>query len=71
MPRARSSVWTRSPSSSMPKYGPVCRLPLAAPLDTITNNEYDRGGSANLFVTVEPLASWRHIEPTERRTQRE
>jgi hypothetical protein len=33
--------------------------------------EYDRGGSANLFVTVEPLAGWRHIEPTERRTHRE
>jgi len=33
--------------------------------------EYERGGSANLFVTVEPLAGWRHIEPTERRTHRE
>jgi hypothetical protein len=30
--------------------------------------EYRRNGTCNLFVTVEPLAGWRHVEVTERRT---
>ena len=30
---------------------------------------YQRVGTANLFVTVEPLAGWRHTEVTERRTR--
>lgn len=30
--------------------------------------EYVRNGTANLFVCVEPLAGYRHIEPTARRT---
>ena len=30
--------------------------------------EYEREGTANLFLVVEPLAGWRHIEVTERRT---
>ncbi|MBI4521016.1 MAG: IS630 family transposase [Gemmatimonadetes bacterium] len=30
--------------------------------------EYRRGGTANLFVLVQPLAGWRHVEVTERRT---
>lgn len=33
--------------------------------------EYVRQGTANLFVTVEPLAGRRHAEPTDRRTQRD
>jgi hypothetical protein len=31
--------------------------------------EYVREGTANLFVMVEPLAGWRHVEVTERRTK--
>jgi hypothetical protein len=31
--------------------------------------EYERIGTANLFVSVEPLAGWRHTEVTERRTR--
>ena len=31
--------------------------------------EYERAGTANLFVSVEPLAGWRHTEVTERRTK--
>src|SRR5215467_8273290 len=33
--------------------------------------EYERHGTANLFVLVEPLAGWRHVEVTERRTKRD
>jgi len=32
--------------------------------------EYERHGTANLFVLVEPLAGWRHVSVTERRTER-
>jgi DDE superfamily endonuclease len=31
--------------------------------------EYERGGTANLFVCVEPLAGYRHISVTDRRTK--
>ena len=31
--------------------------------------EYVRGGTRNLFLTCEPLAGWRHVEITERRTK--
>ena len=31
--------------------------------------EYVREGTANLFVLVEPLAGWRHVAVTERRTK--
>jgi hypothetical protein len=30
--------------------------------------EYRRNGTCNLFTTIEPLAGWRHVEVTERRT---
>jgi len=30
--------------------------------------EYERGGMANLFMAVEPLAGWRHAEVTQRKT---
>lgn len=33
--------------------------------------EYERHGTANLFVMVEPLAGWRHVQVTERRTKRD
>jgi DDE superfamily endonuclease len=31
--------------------------------------EYERHGTANLFVLVEPLAGWRHVAMTEHRTK--
>lgn len=31
--------------------------------------EYERKGTANLFIVCEPLAGWRHISVTERRTK--
>ena len=30
--------------------------------------EYSRNGTANVFMTVEPLNGWRHVQVTERRT---
>lgn len=33
--------------------------------------EYERLGTANLFFMVEPLAGWRHVEMTDRRTKRD
>ena len=30
--------------------------------------EYTRNGTANLFMISEPLAGWRHVEVTDRRT---
>ncbi len=32
------------------------------------DHEYERKGRANLFVMVQPLEGWRHLEVTERRT---
>jgi hypothetical protein len=32
------------------------------------DHEYERKGRANLFVMVQPLAGWRHLEVTEHRT---
>lgn len=31
--------------------------------------EYERNGIANIFMITEPLAGWRHVEVTERRTK--
>ena len=33
--------------------------------------EYLRAGTRNLFLTCEPLAGWRHVEVTERRTMQD
>ena len=33
--------------------------------------EYERNGVANLFILFEPLAGWRHIKVTERRTKQD
>lgn len=32
------------------------------------DHEYKRQGTANIFMTVEPLAGWRHVDVTEQRT---
>ena len=31
--------------------------------------EYERNGTANLFMLFEPLVGWRHVKVTERRTK--
>jgi len=33
--------------------------------------EYKREGTANLFLIVQPLTSWRHVDVTERRTSKD
>lgn len=33
--------------------------------------EYERNGTANLFMTFAPLEGWRHVKATERRTRRD
>jgi hypothetical protein len=44
-------------------------LPVTPGLPERVDYEYERVGTANLFVTVEPLAGWRHAAITERRTK--
>lgn len=33
--------------------------------------EYERNGTRNLFMFLEPLAGWRHVEVTQRRTKKD
>ncbi len=46
-------------------------LPVAPGRSARSDYEYERQGTANLFVMVEPLAGWRHIMVTERRTKQD
>lgn len=46
-------------------------LPMAPGRPTRVDHEYERHGTANLFMLVEPLRGWRHVEVTERRTRLE
>lgn len=43
-------------------------LPVRPKSPAKQDHEYARGGVANLFVAFEPLAGWRHVEVTERKT---
>jgi transposase len=47
------------------------REPLAAGPGRVAryDYEYERKGTANLFIVCEPLVGWRHISVTERRTK--
>lgn len=46
-------------------------LPLQPGVVERRDYEYVREGTADLFVMVEPLAGWRHVAVTERRTRRD
>jgi hypothetical protein len=46
-------------------------LPLAPGHVECRDYEYERHGAANLFILVEPLAGWRHVQVTEHRTKRD
>ena len=46
-------------------------LPAAPGRPERVDYEYRRRGTANLFLTFEPLAGWRHVAVTERRTSTE
>src|SRR5262245_48669254 len=43
-------------------------LPVRPQSPAKEDHEYVRHGVANLFMAFEPLAGWRHVEATERRT---
>ena len=44
-------------------------LPLEVGQPERYDHEYERQGVCNLFMFFEPLAGWRHVEVTDRRTQ--
>lgn len=46
-------------------------LPVRPGLPQRVDHEYARNGTANLFMVFEPLAGWRHVEVTERRTNQD
>ncbi len=50
--------------------GEVCKpIPAAAGRVECHDYEYVRNGTANLFMLVEPLRGWRHVNVTSRRTK--
>jgi hypothetical protein len=44
-------------------------VPAAPGRPARVDSEYERNGTANLFMMFEPLRGWRHVEVTERRTK--
>jgi hypothetical protein len=44
-------------------------IPAAPGRPARTDYEYERNGTANLFMLFEPLGGWRHVKVTERRTR--
>ncbi len=46
-------------------------LPVKPGLPLYYDYEYERNGVCNLFMFCEPLAGWRHIEVTDRRTKKD
>ncbi len=46
-------------------------LPVAPGRPARYDYEYRREGTCNLFMFFQPLAGWRHVEVTERRTARD
>jgi DDE superfamily endonuclease len=46
-------------------------VPVAPGRPERVDYEYERKGTRNLFVVVEPLAGWRHVEVTARRTMQD
>ena len=44
-------------------------LPMAPGKPERVDYEYQRNGTANLFLVTQPLAAWRHVDVTDRRTK--
>ena len=68
--RTRSwCAWTRRPGSRRRE----TRTPLPARpgRKAALDFEYERNGTANLFMVCAPLVGWRHVEITDRRTKRD
>src|SRR5215207_946488 len=65
---SRRFAWRREEQAAGGRgKGATRRLP-GAP-SSLRLGEYERNGTANLFITSEPLAGWRHVEVTGRRTR--
>ena len=69
IPNVRWSVLTRHPPSCWRRPGPLCRPGPGLPLRQ--DYEYRREGTRNLFLACEPLAGWREVAVTERRTMQD
>jgi hypothetical protein len=48
-----------------------CPLPVRPGQPACEDDEYKREGTANLFLFVQPLRGWRHVNVTARRTQQD
>ena len=44
-------------------------LPMAPGTPERVDYEYERNGTANLFLVTEPRGAWRHVDVTDRRTK--
>ena len=65
----RWSALTRPQPSCWPRPGPRCPPSRDVPLRQ--DYEYRREGTRNRFLACEPLAGWRHVAITERRTMQD
>ncbi|NML18344.1 IS630 family transposase [Azohydromonas sp. G-1-1-14] len=59
-------AWTRPANSCWAKCASRCRCSRSAACRQ--DCEYERHGTANMFVLYAPLEGWRHVDVTERRT---
>ena len=67
-PIGRWCALTRPPPNCWPIREP---LPPQPGRPRRQDYEYRRGGTRNIFLTCEPLAGWRHLAITERRTMQD
>ena len=68
-PEGRWSVLTRPPPSCWRRPGRLCRP--SREFRCGQDYEYRREGTRNLFLACEPLAGWRHVAVTQRRTMQD
>ena len=69
IPNDRWSALTRPPPSCWRRLGPHCRLSRDAPCGRTTSTA--ERGTRNLFLACEPLAGWRQVAVTQRRTMQD
>ena len=65
--RHRSSAWTNSPCNWSRRRASRFRRRPGRPVRI--DYEYERNGTANLFLFTDPLAGWRAVPVTNRRTK--
>src|SRR6195256_3115872 len=61
----RWSVWTRRQNNCLPTRVPI---PMKPGQPERRDYEYERNGTANLFMMFAPLEGWRRVKVTDRRT---